>query len=170
MWSVKHGISQWSELLELIWLGRIKGRMKDTYCTFRCIKQFSREIGQERIHWRCMNFPRGEADQTLPEDSWWGGVVSSRKQSGGQAEREGWQVTWIKVRTCMSKAKGHKQGPKPETQPIFRQIFWAGLAEKGVRSKLGGSRLLPRMRPKFADLWVHAWGVLIQCTNFVHHP
>ena len=88
-----------------------------------------------------MNFPSAEADQTLPEDSWRGGAVSSRKQSGGQAEREGWQVTWIKVRTYISKAKGHKQGPRPETQLMSRQIFWAGLAEKGVRSKLGGRRL-----------------------------
>ena len=163
MWSVKHGISQWSELLELIWLGRMKGRMKDTYCTFRCIKQFSREIGQEESTGGVWTFPGGR--QTRPCQR-----TASRKQSGGQAEREGWQVTWIKVRTCMSKAKGHKQGPRPETQPIFMQIFWAGLAEKGVRSKLGGSRLLPRMRPKFADLWVHAWGMLIQCMNFVHHP
>ena len=53
---------------------------------------------------------------------------------------------------------------------MFRQILGAGLAEKGVKSKLGGSRLLPRVRPKFEDLWVHVWGVLTQCVNFAHHP
>ena len=69
----------------------------------------------------------------------------------------------------------HQQGQRAQTGPQTRntakgQSLWAGMMEEGVRNKLGGTRLLPRVRPKFTDLWVHVWGTQTRCVNFVHHP
>lgn len=98
------------------------------FFTCRWIKQFAWEMGQEN------ELPRreGRPCQRAAGRAGLGWAVSSRKQGEAARSRKAQRVIQVKVLRCMSKAKGHTQGPEPETQPTCRAS-----GQDWVRMELG---------------------------------